>query len=124
MFFVDDNKTIHITRGDMAVLSVGADNEGVDHVFTVGDVIRLQILKRNSCEDVILRKDVIVSGETTEVDIYLTKEDTTIGNIINRPTDYWYEIELNPDTAPQTLIGYDDVGAKIFKLYPEGGDVA
>lgn len=44
--------------------------------------------------------------------------------MVNKPTDFWYEVELNPDTAPQTIIGYDkETGAKIFRLYPEGGDM-
>ena len=52
--------------------------------------------------------------------ISLNKEDTTIGDIINTPIDYWYEVQLNPETNPQTIIGYDENGAKIFRLYPEG----
>jgi hypothetical protein len=50
----------------------------------------------------------------------LSKEDTKIGKKVNKPVDYWYEVELNPDTYPQTIVGYDEDGAKIFKLYPEG----
>jgi len=45
-----------------------------------------------------------------------------IGDVINKPTDYWYEIEINPETKPQTIIGYDENGEKILKLYPEGSD--
>ena len=67
-----------------------------------------------------LQKDVTVQEQGTEVQISLNKEDTTIGDIINTPIDYWYEIQLNPETNPQTIIGYDENGAKIFRLYPEG----
>lgn len=52
----------------------------------------------------------------------ITSNETKIGNIINRPVIYWYEIVVNPDTNAQTIIGYDDGGAKEFILYPEGGD--
>jgi hypothetical protein len=52
----------------------------------------------------------------------LTKKDTTIGEIINKSREYWYEIELNPDTASQTIIGHDEDGAKKFVLYPEGSE--
>ena len=45
-----------------------------------------------------------------------------IGEVINKPTNYWYEIELNPNTQPQTIIGYDEDGEKLFVLYPEGSD--
>ena len=57
------------------------------------------------------------------VEIYLTEEDTKIGEVISKPKDYWYEVELNPDEEPQTIIGYDEDGAKIFKLFPEGDDI-
>ena len=63
-----------------------------------------------------------ISDDTATVDITLERVDTKIGEIINKPVDYWYEIELNPDTTPQTLIGYDDDGPKIFRLFPEGGE--
>ena len=53
----------------------------------------------------------------------MTGEDTKIGQVINKPIDYWYEIELNPEINPQTVIGYDNDGAKIFKLFPEGADI-
>ena len=57
---------------------------------------------------------------TDLVTISLSSTDTRIGEIINKPVDYWYEIELNPDTTPQTIIGYDADGPKILKLFPEG----
>ena len=61
--------------------------------------------------------------EAESVTINLTKEDTKIAEIINKPVDYWYEIEMNPDTEPQTIIGYDEDGEKIFRLYPEGSEL-
>ena len=59
-------------------------------------------------------------AEATAVTIFLGKEETTIGEITSKPKDYWYEVELNPETLPQTIIGYDEDGAKVFKLFPEG----
>jgi hypothetical protein len=32
-------------------------------------------------------------------------------------------VEVNPEIQPTTIIGYDEDGAKIFKLFPEGGDL-
>ena len=55
--------------------------------------------------------------------MYLSKTDTKIGEVINKPTDYWYEVEVNPHTNPQTIIGYGEEGAAIFKLFPEGDEV-
>ena len=54
------------------------------------------------------------------VEIELTSDETRIGDYINKPVTYWYEIELNPNNNSTTIIGYDDDGPKQFKLYPEG----
>lgn len=122
MFKIDSNtKQINITRGDIGIISVSAKNENnEDYTFQVGDIIRLGIFVAKNCNDNVLQKDVEVTEETTSVDIELNSTDTTIGEIINKPATYWYEIQLNPDTNPQTIIGYDETGAKLFVLYPEG----
>lgn len=124
MFFIDNDLTIHITRGDAAIISVSATsgNEGTaDYEFSHNDVVRLKVFAKKSCEDVVLQKDTVVDEPCGVVEIVLDKEDTTVGEVISKPTDFWYEIELNPDTYPQTIVGYDEDGAKVFKVYPEGG---
>ena len=123
MFVINSDKSIHLTRGDIAVIQVGAVNGEIDYTFKEGDLIRLRVFEKKQCNCVVLQKDVEAEEGAQTVDISLTKEDTKIGNIINKPVDYWYEIELNPDTMPQTLIGYDNSGAKIFRLFPEGDDL-
>lgn len=123
MFKIDSNtKQIMITRGDIGTITVSALNDdGTDYEFKTGDIIRFGVFTKKNMNDIKLQKDVEVITATTEVDINLNSEDTTIGDIINKPVDYWYEIQLNPDTEPQTLIGYDDEeGARLFTLYPEG----
>ena len=121
MFYISDDLTINITRGDSAVLSVSATISDTSYEFKPDDVIRLKVFARKDCTDVVLQKDITVTEATSDVEIALTSEDTTIGEVISKPTDYWYEVELNPETKPQTIIGYDDNGAKVFKLFPEGG---
>lgn len=122
MFKIDNDNTIHITRGNVAAIDVTATNEdGTNYIFKEGDVVRLNVFKNKDCACVVLQKDVIVTEETEQVNISLKKEDTTLGELINKPIAYWYEIELNPNTSPQTIIGYDVDGAKLFILYPEGG---
>lgn len=113
---------IRINRGNVGTLTVSAAlNEETDYVFKVGDIVRFKVFKNKDCGCVELQKDVEVSGETESVEINLTKEDTTIGDVISKPVEYWYEVELNPDTAPQTIIGYEkETGPKIFTLLPEG----
>ena len=124
MFVINEDKSIYLTRGDVANIEVTAQTlDGEEYTFQADDVLRLKVFKRRDCDEVLLQKDVLVAEETTTVNIYLEKNDTKFGNIINKPTNYWYEVELNPDTAPQTIIGYDDDGEKIFRLFPEGSDI-
>lgn len=122
MFLINEDSSIHLTRGDIAVIDVRATNsDGGEYIFNHGDVVRLKIFEKKQCDSVVLSKKVIVEDdETSVVTIHLNKEDTKIGEVIHKPKDYWYEIELNPDTYPQTIVGYDSNGPKIFRLFPEG----
>ena len=121
MFVINDDLSIYATRGDAAAFSVSAQKDGNNYEFKSGDVVRFKVFAKKDCTDVVLKKDVEVTETAETVRFNLNSEDTTIGEVISKPVDYWYEVELNPDTYPQTIIGYDDDGAKIFKLFPEGG---
>lgn len=124
MFTILSDKTICLTRGDVASIVVTASlQDGSLYTFKPGDVLRFRVFKKRECSCVVIQKDVQVNGETESVTVNLTKDDTTIGEIISRPVDYWYEVEVNPETEPQTIIGYDEAGEKIFRLYPEGSEV-
>lgn len=124
MFIINDDNSIYLTRGDVASIEVCANiSETEPYVFKTGDVVRLTIVEKKNYDNVVLKKDVVVEEEAFSVNIVLTRNDTKIGGIINKPVDYWYEIELNPDTVPQTFIGHDVDGPKIFRLFPEGDDV-
>lgn len=127
------NKEMHLTRGDIANFNVNANTKvkseetGEDikapYIFQPNDVIRLRVMKKGNVSQIFLKKDVIVEEETAVVNIFLTGDETTFGDLISKPTKYWYEIELNPDTDPQTIIGYDEeTGPKILVLYPEGDE--
>ena len=121
MFKIDSNKTIHITRGDVGIVEFSILNEDeTPYHFEAGDVVRFGVLAKKDMTNLIFQKDVQTEEDSTSVDIPLTEEETKIGDIINKPMDYWYEIQLNPETDPQTIIGYDEEGPKIFRLYPEG----
>lgn len=121
--FKIENKQIHLTRGDVACIGVGAKNEdGTDYEFQTGDVVRFTVYKKKDCNCVELSKEVTVETAGLEVEIVLTEEETKIDGIINKPVEYWYEVVLNPDTKPQTIIGYDLEGAKLFTLYPEASE--
>lgn len=122
MLIINKNdKSIYLTRGDIAVIQVSASkSDDEDYMFQPGDTIRFKVFEKNRCDSVLIQKDVVVESETLNVDIPLTSNDTKFGDLIHKPKDYWYEIELNPDTTPQTIVGYDVDGPKIFRLFPEG----
>lgn len=120
MFVINEDMSIYANRGDIVFFSVTADQNGENYKFQPGDVVRFTVCGKKDAENVLLFKDFPVFEETESVAVFLGEEDTRFGDVISKPTDYWYEIELNPDTYPQTIIGYDEDGAKIFRLYPEG----
>lgn len=125
MFVINEDKSIYVTRGDTVALSVVATDKETPYRFQAGDIVRIKVFGKKDVETVYIEEDVCVGAETEFVDIVLTGEHTSKNfDWINKPTDFWYEIELNPDSEhPQTIIGYDDEGAKIFRLFPEGKEV-
>lgn len=119
----EEDNSIYLTRGDVASFYAAAkDQNGEDVTFQPGDVVRLNIHGKKDCSNVVLVKDFHVEAETKKVEIFLSGEETKIGDTISKPKDYWYDLCLNPDTAPQTFIGYGDDGPVLFQLYPEGED--
>jgi hypothetical protein len=123
MLKINPDKSIYLTRGDIAAIEVSPNvDETTPYFFKSGDIVRFKVCEKGRLDVVVLTKDVDVKSDTSVVTVNLDRNDTKIGDIINKPKDYWYEVELNPETVPQTLIGYDDDGPKIFRLFPEGGD--
>lgn len=104
-------------------LTIKADKNGNPYTFQPGEVLRIKVFAKKNCENVVLQKDFPVTAVTQGVDIVLDGNDTKIGGVISKPTDYWYEVELNPYDNPQTIIGYDEEGPRLFRLYPEGKDI-
>lgn len=121
MIKIDEEKTIHLTRGDTATIVVTAQNDdGSNYEFQKGDTLRLKVMSKKKVEEIVLTKDIIIDFNKESVEIELTSDETRIGDYINKPVTYWYEVELNPDNNSTTIIGYDENGPKQFKLYPEG----
>lgn len=123
MFKVNEDLSIYVTRGDIASIKVNAMANDVTHTFKAGDVIRFKVVEKRAFDNVILQKDFSVDLDSEIVTIELTEKDTRIGGTISKPVDYWYEIELNPFENPQTIVGYDENGPKVFRLYPEAKDL-
>ena len=123
MFAIKEDKSIHLTRGDVADIIVSAvTGDGEAYTFQPGDVVRFRVVQKADYCVIHLEKTQTVAESAAQVTISLDKEDSRFCDVINRPVDFWYEVELNPDTVPQTIVGYDEDGPKIFRLYPEGCD--
>lgn len=123
MFTINEDLSIYVTRGDIVHIAVAAENNGEAYTFKAGDVVRIKVFGKKDCATIVFQKDFPITTDSETVEIFLTSEETRIGGVINKHTDYWYEIELNPETNPQTIIGYDENGAKVFRIFPEGRDV-
>ena len=112
-----DKEGIKVTRGDR----VAFDFKIKDYTFKEGDTISFRVYEKKGYDlPAVIEKIITVEEETEKVNITLSSEETSIGEIENKSVEYWYEIELNDD---QTIIGYDENGAKLFILYPEGVEV-
>ena len=109
---INENKSIEINRGDAGTIRLTNKTGN----FEINDKFKFSIVEKKNYNNVVFQKEYTVQEQSETFDIVLTNEDTKIGDIISKPTTYWYEIEYNGE---QTLIGYDDNGAKEFILYPE-----
>ena len=111
------NNTIKINRGNSLSLDTSIDNAGEDYVYKEGDIVGISIYNVNSLnQPSVLSKNVNAVAGNTEVNITLTDEEMKLGQPQNYPINYWYEITLNGET----VLGFDENGAKILILYPEG----
>lgn len=111
-----------VTRGDRGSVYATATDlvTNKPYVFQPEDKVSFVVVPENGYSDgAVLRKDIIVTEETTEVEIPLTAEDTKIEDIIDEYKDYWYNVVLNDDI---TFIGSDETGEKVLRLFPEPGE--
>lgn len=116
------NSIIEVNRGDELNLKLSLKlDSGTTYTFEEGDKVIFSLYNKGKMnEKAILIKEVNATPNTTTLDISFTNEETKIGEMTNKPVEYWYEIELNDR---YTVIGYDDTGAKKFILYPEGSQI-
>lgn len=118
-----DGTTIKINRGDVLNLSLTLSlSDGTSYTFQDGDKVVFSVYNKGKMnDDAVLLKEITVSGSQNSIEINCTKEETKLGELINRPVEYWYEVELNDE---HTVIGYDDDGAKLLMLFPEGSKIS
>lgn len=124
----EDNVTIHLTRGDKVenlafyypIYDKGTDTVS-NYIFKVGDKISFIVKeKKGYSKKEVFRKEFTIKEETEYPIITLAGEETKWGDIKNKKNTYWYDIVLNDE---QTILGYDDEGAKKLYLYPEGDEI-
>lgn len=109
---INQDKEIEINRGDRGTIKL-INKRGN---FNIGDKLKFSIVDKKEYNNVIFQKVFTITENGNFAYITLTKEDTTIGEVISKKKEYWYEIEYNGDL---TILGFDDDGAKKFILYPE-----
>lgn len=115
---IKDN-TIEITRGNSLALDIDIADGQDDYIFQEGDKVAIAIYNRNALNQApVASKAVTATTGATTVRITLTSDEMKIGEMKNRAVTYWYEITLNGET----VLGYDENGAKLLILYPEGKD--
>lgn len=120
MYSISEDMTIYLTRGDTARLELPLPEE---RVLNAGDVIRFSITEKDDCSKVVLQKDFGIEAQAQLITVSLETKDTRIGELISKPAVYWYEIELNPFTEPETLYGYNENGPSILMLMPEAAEI-
>ena len=123
---IDSNYNIETNRGNILPLTIKQKlkDDGSIIKFKIGDMVRFTIMEKNNCNNVIVQKDIVVENESESITIIVPAEEMKIGEVISQPVEYWYEVELNPNSSEATtILGYTkENGAKILTLCPEGGD--
>lgn len=120
-----EGTTIYCTRGDNGNtlnnnIEFGyEDIDGNPIDFEVGQRVVFKVFDPKNVKNVLIQKEIEIEEICSSIIIPLTDEDTSFGELINKPVKYNYEISIN-DTG--TIIGYDDEGPKEFILLPEGGE--
>lgn len=110
------NNTFHVTRGDKGSITIAyADGSALP------GTICFRVYGKNELDSKpIINIEKEIGSNTTSYELHLSSEDTyKFDNPANGKEEYWYELKLGPDN---TVLGYDESGAKIFYLYPTGKD--
>lgn len=120
MIKIDEDKTIHLTRGDATndfnKLVVSMD--GI--TFAANDKLKLIVVKKKGyTSEIVFSKEQTIEEAGDEVEFELTSADTSTFPLENKQKEYWYDFVLNGDT---TILGYDEEKAKKFIVYPGGLD--
>lgn len=120
MIKFDEDKTIHLTRGDATndINKLVVSQEGVS--FAANDKLKLIVVKKKGyTSEIVFSKEQTITDAGDEVEFELTEQETLQFPLENKKKEYWYDFVLNGDT---TILGYDEDNAKRFIVYPGGID--
>lgn len=116
MLKIDSNNNIFITRGDKANIDIRIPLNKGFYEFQTSDILYFTVKRTYNDAQPVLRKIVTFSEPTTTATIILSSIDTSLGELSNTPLQYVYDVSINED---QTIIGFDENGAKYLTIYPE-----
>lgn len=118
-----DDMSISFTRGDTIAFNVQANQGENLYKFAEGDKVTFRVSEAKDVGNVVLESSTTVTSETKDKDyvqISVTSAKTKQSFAqSNKPIEYWYEISLENILGVQTIIGYDDDGAKVLRVFPE-----
>lgn len=118
MIKIDEDKVIHITRGDATNDINKLEISYPNYTFKANDTLTLRVVqKKGYTSNILFEKTQTINTAGTTVDFLLTSSDTLNFPLENRKRTYWYDLILNEDT---TIIGYDEENAKKLIVYPGG----
>lgn len=120
MITIDNEKNIGITRGDIGSFNLKVmQSNGSYYQFKTSDKVYFTVKKSYGDSSYIIRKIITFNRTTDTCVINLVASDTNFGSLIGSPRKYVYDISIN---EIETVVGYDDAGAKQFIIYPEASN--
>lgn len=113
------DNTIYTTRGNSLEIELTITNGEETYIFQEGDYVTFAIYQKKglNSQPIVYKKTNAIPN-TDKTTIVLSDQEMKFGEMTNKPIEYWYEITLNGET----VVGYDENGAKQLILYPEGYD--
>lgn len=108
MLYIDDDNTIHLTRGDTARIAVPITNEqtGTDYEMSEKDILTLTVKKRESDSNIIFQK-INTGSHNFHIEPSDTK-DVSFGK-------YVYDVQLTTESGDV----YTVIVPSIFEILKE-----
>lgn len=111
------NNTFHVTRGDSGSVTIeyqdGSNLPASTILFRVYEKDGLDAEPKINIEDNL-------PGDTNSYILEIPGYETMkLDNPVGEKDEYWYELKIGLEN---TVLGYDETGAKLFYVYPTGKD--